>query len=78
MYRFRSGIVGIVLMAGLAGCGSSVDEGPRPFTPTNTDPFNALTDQMKERMKKGDYLQKAVPTEKEKEAGKDKKDAPKK
>ncbi len=78
MFRFRSGIVGIVLMAGLAGCGTTVDEGPKPFTPTNTEPFNALTEQMKEKMKKGDYLQKAVPAEKEKETGKDKKDAAKK
>lgn len=78
MHRFRSGIVGIVLMAGLVGCGDTVDEGPKPFTATNTDQFNALSEQMKETMKKGNYLQKAVPDEKEKDKDKGKKDAAKK
>ena len=41
MHRFRSGIAGIVLAAAIAGCGgSTVDEGPKPFTPTDTSSLN--------------------------------------
>lgn len=67
MHRLRSGIVGMVLMGGLAGCGgSSVDEGPKGFTPTDTTPLNPMIKEMQEQMKKKDYAKRPTPPEKEK------------
>jgi hypothetical protein len=67
MHRFRSGIAGIVLAAALAGCGgTTVDEGPKPFTPTDTTALEPLKQQLQESMKKKSYAQKAVVTEEKK------------
>jgi predicted small lipoprotein YifL len=66
MHRFRSGIAGIVLAGALAGCGSTVDEGPHEFKPTDTTSLNPLMDEMKSSMKKKDYAQKAVPPDEKK------------
>ncbi len=76
MHRIRSGIAGSSLMAALAGCGeSSVDEGPKGFTPTDTKPLDPMVKQMQDTMKKKDYTKKAAPPpekEKSKEAEKKK------
>jgi len=64
MHRLRSGIVGMALMGGLAGCGgSTVDEGPKGFTPTDTTSLNPMVKEMQEQMKKKDYTKKPAPTE---------------
>ena len=48
MRRSRLGIAGIVLAAALAGCGDSgVQEGTVPFKGTNTEPLNAMKNEMK-------------------------------
>jgi hypothetical protein len=73
MHRFRSGIVGMVLAGFLAGCGeSTVDEGPKGFTPTDTTKLNPMADQMKEVMKKGAYKKAPPSSEKSKEPEKKK------
>jgi hypothetical protein len=62
MHRFRSGIAGIVLSAAIAGCGgSTVDEGPKPFTPTDTSSLKPMITEQQEVMKKRSYAVKAVP-----------------
>jgi hypothetical protein len=67
MHRFRSGIVGMTLAGLLAGCGgSSVDEGPKGFQPTDVKPMEPMFKEMQEKMKKGDYTKRPVPPEKEK------------
>lgn len=55
-------------MAGvLAGCGgTSVDEGPKPFQLTDIKPMEPMLKEMQAAMKKRDYMNKAVPSEKEK------------
>ena len=64
MHRFRSGIVGIVLAGFFAGCGgSTVDEGPKPFTSTDTTSLQPMVKEMQDTMKKNNYTQKAVPAE---------------
>jgi hypothetical protein len=74
MHRFRWGIAGIVLASVIAGCGgSSVDEGPRDFTPTDTKQLDTMVKEMQGVAKTKAYLQKAVPTEKEKPKEADKK-----
>jgi hypothetical protein len=73
MHRFRSGIAGIVLAVVLAGCGgSTVDEGPKGFTPTDTKPLESMLKEQQDVMKKKGYAQKpTLPDEKtSKEAGK--------
>jgi hypothetical protein len=73
MHRFRSGIAGIVLAASIAGCGgSSVDEGPKPFTPTDTSSLKPMIAEQQEVMKKKSYAQKAVPPEEKKKEEKKK------
>jgi hypothetical protein len=73
MHHFRSRIAGIVLAGVLAGCGgSTVDEGPHEFKPTDTTSLNPLMDQMKESMKKKSYAQKAAPPEDKKDKEKKK------
>ncbi len=67
MHRFRSGLVGIALAGVLAGCGgTSVDEGPKPFQSTDIKPMEPMLKEMQAAMKKRDYMNKAVPSEKEK------------
>lgn len=73
MHRFRSEIAAIVLASVLAGCGgSTVDEGSKGFTPTDTKPLEPLADQMKDVMKKKDYTKKMNPPAEKKEAEKKK------
>ena len=61
MHRFRSGIAGIVLAAAIAGCGgTTVDEGPKPFTPTDTSPLKQMVTEQQDVMKKKGYAQKAA------------------
>ncbi len=69
MHRFRSGIAGIVLSAAIAGCGgATVDEGPKPFTPTDTSSLKQMISEQQESMKKKSYAAKAVvPDEKKKD-----------
>jgi hypothetical protein len=67
MQRIRSGIVGMALAGFLAGCGgSTVDEGPKGFTPTDTKPLEPLVKQMQESMKTKNYMKTATLPEKEK------------
>lgn len=68
MHRIRSGIVGTILVAALAGCGDSGPQGgPGGFTSTDTKPLDPMIKQMQDTMKKKDYAQKAAPpVEKEK------------
>jgi hypothetical protein len=62
MHRFRAGIVGIVVAGILAGCGgSTVDEGPKGFTPTDTRGMEGMVKDLQAGMKKGDYKKKAAP-----------------
>ena len=75
MHRLRSGIVGMALLGLLAGCGgSTVDEGPKPFTPTDTTGLkDAMVKDMQENMKTGDYKKlQQPPPEKSKEPEKKK------
>jgi hypothetical protein len=75
MHRLRSGIVGMALLGLLAGCGgSTVDEGPKPFTPTDTTGLNdAMVKDMQEKMKSKDYTKvQQPPPEKSKEPEKKK------
>ena len=74
MRRICSVIIGVVfvLAAAFAGCGG--DSGPAPgegfldgagsssvqFKPTDTNQFNPLINQMKEKMKSGDYRKRPV------------------
>jgi hypothetical protein len=69
MHRFRSGIAGMVLAVAVAGCGSTVDEGVKPFTPTDTKPFDAISKEMQTVTKNKSHLQKAVPPEEKKKEG---------
>jgi hypothetical protein len=47
MRRFCWGIAGIILGTALAGCSDTgVKEGPVPFKGTNTEPYNAMKNQM--------------------------------
>jgi hypothetical protein len=74
MHRFRSGIVGILLTGFLAGCGeTSVDEGPKGFTPTDTKPMEGMLKDMQDGMKTKNYTKRPVPEpEKSKEPAKKK------
>ncbi|MGP0062185.1 MAG: hypothetical protein ACLQGP_01110 [Isosphaeraceae bacterium] len=48
MRRSCKGIAGIVLAAALAGCSDTgVQEGTVPFKSTNTEPLNAMKNEMK-------------------------------
>jgi hypothetical protein len=70
MPRIRSGIVGIALAGLLAGCGeSTVDEGPKGFTPTDVKPLDPMLKQMQDAMKTKSYTKRAEPPP---EKGKDK------
>jgi hypothetical protein len=72
MRRFRSGIAGIALAGVLGGCGgSTVDEGPKEFRPTDTKAMEPLFKEMQNTMKNKSYLKKPEP-EKPKEAEKKK------
>jgi hypothetical protein len=75
MHRFRSGIVGMALVGVLAGCGgSSVDEGPKPFQPTDIKPMEPMIKEMQNAVTKRDYTKKAAPPDdKAKESEKKKK-----
>jgi hypothetical protein len=69
MHRFRSGIAGMVLVGLVAGCGgSTVDEGPKPFAPTDTTQLqNSMVKELQDGMKKKDYINKpSSPPEKSK------------
>jgi hypothetical protein len=66
MHRIRSGIVGAALAGVLAGCGSSVDEGPKEFRPTDPKPFEPMLKEMQNSMKTKSYTKQAVPPGKEK------------
>jgi hypothetical protein len=57
----------MALMGGLAGCGgTTVDEGPKGFTPTDTTSLNPMVKEMQEQMKKKDYMKRPTPTEEKK------------
>jgi hypothetical protein len=72
MHRFRSGIAGIVLAGVLAGCGgSTVEEGPKPFTSTDTKQMDGMVKELQDGMKKKSYTTKPAP-EKSKEPEKKK------
>lgn len=72
MSRIRSGIMGTVLAGFLAGCGgSSIDEGPGGFTPTDTKPMEPMVNEMKNMMKKQDYTKKAEPPPEKRSKSKD-------
>jgi hypothetical protein len=75
MHRIRSGIVGSVLAVVIAGCGeSTVDEGPKGFTPTDTRQLDPMVKEMQNVMKKGDYTNRPdVPSEKGKSKESEKK-----
>jgi len=64
----RKCLCGVFAAAAIvAGCGgSSVDEGPKGFTPTDTTPLNPMIKEMQEQMKKKDYAKRPTPPEKEK------------
>jgi len=75
MHRFRSGIAGLVLMGLVAGCGgTTVDEGAKPFTPTDTTQLqNSMVKELQAGMKKADYKNRPTPPpEKSKEPEKKK------
>jgi hypothetical protein len=75
MHRLRSGIVGMALMGLLAGCGgTTVDEGPKPFTPTDTTGLQgSMIKDMQAKMKNKDYTKRPEPPpEKSKEPAKKK------
>jgi hypothetical protein len=56
----------MALMGVLAGCGgSTVDEGSKGFTPTDTKDLDPMVKEMQDMMKKKDYMKKP-PAEKEK------------
>lgn len=62
MHRIRSGIVGFILAAFLGGCGeTTLDEGPKGFTPTDVKPLDPLADQMKKVVKNQEYNKRAEP-----------------
>ncbi len=64
----------MVLAGLLAGCGgSTVDEGPKGFTPTDTKPMEGMVKDMQDAMKKKDYTKvQAPPPEKSKQPEKKK------
>jgi len=61
MRPFCLSLMGIVLAAGLAGCGETgVQEGSVPFKGTSTEPLNALTNQMKKNAQTQAYTNKPI------------------
>jgi hypothetical protein len=67
MHRLRSGIVGMALVGGLVGCGgTTVDEGPKGFTPTDTTSLNPMVKEMQDMMKKKDYMKRPTPPDEKK------------
>ena len=52
------------MMGLLAGCGgTTVDEGPKGFTPTDTTSLNPMIKEMQDQMKKKDYMKRPAPAE---------------
>jgi hypothetical protein len=67
MRRLCSGIAGIILAVTFAGCGeTTVDEGPKPFKPTDMQPLEPMLKQMQEVQKSKAYTKKSVAPKEEK------------
>ncbi len=62
MRRLCSGIAGVVLALGLAGCGETVPEGPGEFKASNSEAINKFRDNMSANAKNKVYLKKPVET----------------